>query len=67
MCICIYSTTPTPPLNNETPPKQPTDVVRGNRTLNLGFCAHLFNRCPGLEAVTEEDFVGFDFSALEVT
>lgn len=57
-----------PPTNNkiQNTQKQPADVLRGNRTLNLGFCAHVFNRLPGLAEVTEEDFVGYDFSALEV-
>ena len=33
----------------------PTSLVAGNPKLNLAFVANLFNTCPGLEPITEED------------
>jgi len=33
----------------------PADIVRANEKLNLGFCAALFNACPGLEPPDEQD------------
>ena len=33
----------------------PADIVRANDKLNLGFCAALFNACPGLEPPDEQD------------
>jgi len=34
---------------------QPTDIVKGNEKLNLGFVAALFNAAPGLEPPAEEE------------
>lgn len=31
------------------------DIVAGNRRLNLAFTAAIFNKCPGLEELTEEE------------
>jgi plastin-1 len=31
------------------------DIVKGNPKLNLAFVANLFNTCPGLEPLTEEE------------
>jgi plastin-1 len=33
----------------------PTSLVAGNPKLNLAFVANLFNTCPGLDPITEED------------
>lgn len=33
----------------------PADVVAGNRKLNFAFVANLFNTCPGLEELTEQE------------
>ena len=33
----------------------PADIVAGNEKLNLGFCAALFNACPGLDPPDEQD------------
>jgi plastin-1 len=33
---------------------KPTDIVKGNPRLNLAFTAAIFNTCPGLEPLTEE-------------
>lgn len=34
---------------------KPRDIVKGNPKLNLAFVANLFNTCPGLEPLTEEE------------
>jgi len=34
---------------------KPQDILAGNEKLNLAFTACLFNRCPGLEPITEEE------------
>ena len=44
---------------------QPRDIVKGNRKLNLGFTAQIFNICPGLD-ITEEELAEVDMSALEM-
>ena len=41
------------------------DICSGNKKLNMGFVAQLFNTCPGLR-LTEEMKDNFDFSALEL-
>eukprot|EP00455_Lapot_gusevi_P056718 TRINITY_DN949_c0_g1_i1.p1 TRINITY_DN949_c0_g1~~TRINITY_DN949_c0_g1_i1.p1 ORF type:complete len:640 (+),score=335.88 TRINITY_DN949_c0_g1_i1:74-1921(+) len=33
----------------------PNDIVKGNQRLNLAFTACIFNTCPGLEPLTEEE------------
>eukprot|EP00968_Pinguiococcus_pyrenoidosus_P012092 scaffold1023_cov313-Pinguiococcus_pyrenoidosus.AAC.22 len=42
-----------------------TDIVSGNRKLNMGFCAQIFNTCPGLE-ITAEELEEYDFAGLEI-
>ena len=32
----------------------PDDIVKANEKLNLGFCAALFNACPGLDPPEEK-------------
>ncbi|CAM9157581.1 unnamed protein product [Ectocarpus fasciculatus] len=44
---------------------QPTDITTGNKKLNLGFVAQLFNTCPGLE-ITQEQLNEYDFADLEL-
>jgi len=34
---------------------KPSDIVKGNRRLNMGFAAAIFNACHGLEELTEEE------------
>lgn len=34
---------------------KPTDIVSGNQRLNLAFTAAIFNQCPGLDPLTEEE------------
>lgn len=34
---------------------QPEDIVKGNSKLNLAFTAAIFNQCPGLEEMTQEE------------
>lgn len=41
---------------------KPTDITSGNPKLNLAFVANLFNVCPGLEKLSEEEAQGLDFS-----
>lgn len=41
----------------------PADIVNGNRNLNVGFVAQLFNTCPGL-TLTEEVMENFDFASV---
>jgi len=36
---------------------KPKDIVNGNAKLNLAFVANLFNTCPGLEPVDEQEIV----------
>jgi hypothetical protein len=36
---------------------RPRDIVAGNPKLNLAFVANMFNTCPGLEPVAEEEVV----------
>mmetsp|Transcript_25513 Transcript_25513/g.43022 ORF Transcript_25513/g.43022 Transcript_25513/m.43022 type:complete len:634 (+) Transcript_25513:72-1973(+) len=43
----------------------PADIVTGNRNLNVGFVAQLFNTCPGL-TLTEEVMDNFDFASVMV-
>jgi plastin-1 len=43
----------------------PADIVSGNRNLNVGFVAQLFNTCPGL-TLTEEVMDNFDFASVMV-
>ena len=42
--------------------QKPTDITSGNPKLNLAFVANLFNVCPGLEKLSEEEAKGLDFS-----
>lgn len=35
---------------------RPNDIVSGNAKINLIFCSHLFNACPGLVPTEEEKF-----------
>mmetsp|Transcript_28458 Transcript_28458/g.91100 ORF Transcript_28458/g.91100 Transcript_28458/m.91100 type:complete len:631 (-) Transcript_28458:388-2280(-) len=42
-----------------------TDITSGNKKLNLGFVAQLFNTCPGL-TITEEELGEYDFAGLEL-
>ncbi len=44
---------------------QPTDITTGNKKLNLGFVAQLFNTCPGLH-ISEEQLSAYDFAGLEL-
>jgi len=34
---------------------KPADIVSGNQRLNLAFTAAIFNQCPGLDPLTEEE------------
>jgi len=34
---------------------RPRDIVQGNQKLNMAFVAQLFNKCPGLEPLKEEE------------
>jgi len=43
----------------------PTDICNGNKKLNLGFVAQIFNQCPGLH-VNEEVMANYDFASLEL-
>jgi plastin-1 len=43
----------------------PADIVNGNRNLNVGFVAQLFNTCPGL-TLTEEVMDNFDFASVMI-
>jgi len=40
---------------------KPRDIVAGNPKLNLAFVAHLFNKLPGLEQLTEEEAAKVEF------
>jgi len=42
---------------------KPSDITSGNPKLNLAFVANLFNVCPGLEKLSEEEAKGLDFSS----
>lgn len=42
---------------------KPADITSGNAKLNLAFVANLFNVCPGLEQLSEEEAKGLDFSS----
>jgi hypothetical protein len=42
------------------PTKQPTDITSGNKKLNLGFVAQIFNTCPGLTMPEDFDFAGLE-------
>jgi len=44
---------------------KPQDICEGNKKLNLGFVAQIFNACPGL-IITEEEKATFDLSSLEI-
>ena len=44
---------------------KPGDICAGNKKLNLGFVAQLFNTCPGLE-ITQEQLSEYDFADLEL-
>ena len=44
---------------------QPNDIVKGNKKLNLGFCAQIFNTNSGL-TITEEELADFDFAGLDL-
>jgi hypothetical protein len=44
---------------------EPADIVKGNRKLNLGFCAQIFNTNSGL-VITEEQLSNFDFASLDL-
>ena len=50
---------------NVTPFLTAMDICAGNRKLNLGFVAQLFNENPGLE-ITEEQLAELDLSMLEI-
>lgn len=39
---------------------RPRDIVDGNTKLNLAFVAQLFNKCPGLEPLKEEELKNID-------
>jgi len=39
---------------------RPRDIVDGNQKLNMAFVAQLFNKCPGLEALKEEELKNID-------
>mmetsp|Transcript_113 Transcript_113/g.206 ORF Transcript_113/g.206 Transcript_113/m.206 type:complete len:631 (+) Transcript_113:113-2005(+) len=43
----------------------PADICNGNKKLNMGFVAQLFNQCPGL-TINEEELSTFDFASLEL-
>jgi plastin-1 len=42
-----------------------TDITTGNKKLNLGFVAQLFNTCPGLY-ITQEELSSYDFAGLDL-
>ncbi|GMH63669.1 hypothetical protein TrLO_g4313, partial [Triparma laevis f. longispina] len=44
---------------------QPKDIVKGNKKLNLGFCAQIFNTNSGL-VISEEELADFDFAGLDL-
>jgi len=44
---------------------RPQDIVSGNKKLNIGFVAQLFNCCPNL-VVSEEVISTYDFAAIEI-
>jgi hypothetical protein len=44
---------------------QPTDIVKANKKLNLGFVAQLFNTMPGLH-MTQEQLAEYDFATLDL-
>ncbi|GMH94672.1 hypothetical protein TrVE_jg1997 [Triparma verrucosa] len=44
---------------------QPNDIVKGNKKLNLGFCAQIFNTNSGL-VISEEELADFDFAGLDL-
>jgi len=44
---------------------KPNDIVKGNKKLNLGFVAQLFNTCPGLY-ISEEELAEYDFAGLDL-
>ena len=44
---------------------QPNDIVKGNKKLNLGFVAQIFNTNSGL-TITEEELADFDFAGLDL-
>ena len=39
---------------------KPTDITSGNAKLNLAYVANLFNLCPGLEELEEEELEGME-------
>jgi len=39
---------------------QAADIVKGNPKLNLAFVANLFNTCPGLEPLSQEELAALD-------
>ena len=43
----------------------PNDIVKGNKKLNLAFCAQIFNTNSGL-VITEEELADFDFAGLDL-
>ena len=44
---------------------RPSDICNGNKKLNIGFVAQLFNVCPKLE-MSQEEISTFDFASLEI-
>jgi len=42
-----------------------TDIISGNKKLNLGFVAQIFNTCHGL-TVSQEELNAYDFATLEI-
>ena len=44
---------------------RPADICSGNKKLNIGFVAQIFNVCPNL-FLSQEEIAGYDFAALEV-
>tara|TARA_B110000305_G_scaffold185432_1_gene206363 strand:- start:829 stop:1305 length:477 start_codon:yes stop_codon:yes gene_type:complete len=41
------------------------DIVKGNKKINLAFCAQIFNTNSGL-IISEEELADFDFAGLEL-
>jgi len=39
---------------------KPADIVKGNTKLNLAFVANLFNTCPGLEPLSQEELAALE-------
>ncbi len=39
---------------------KPADITSGNSKLNLAFVANLFNVCPGLEMLSQEEVANFE-------